>query len=268
MSNASNGGNPTPERSSYEQYRRDYDAYLSDYYGRYIPQLTAYKAALRAQEQRRHRRFFVAISAAAIALLGAVSRYVDERNDETSLKSDNSTSVLQPTLDVGMTALNSYWDEQSNRLVGSPMSDPDLTSKSTMDCLGEPFAAAYCPQDNKLYINFGEISEAGEYIRGYDPNVSDDELLDMVLAHEYGHHVVNRLNILPYGSPDGERLADCLAGSAIGSTRSIDRETLGSIAYLTGDYDPLTDHATPSFREYDALLGYDFGVDSCLGIFT
>jgi uncharacterized protein len=150
----------------------------------------------------------------------------------------------------------------------------------------------YCPLDRKVYMDlefFGELRQrfganAGSFAQGY------------VVAHEYGHHIQNQLNLLNEnggpsrgprsGSVRTELMADCLAGiwahnaaatgylqpptdkdvadaldaaAAVGDDR-IQRQTQGRVTPETWT------HGSSQQRQQAFTTGYQSGnVDTCTG---
>lgn len=271
MSNAFSGGVGAPQESlEYIEYRRAYSAYITDYYTRYLPELDAYNRSLQANIRTIRRRRIFGATVAAVSLVGVVGRNSGNTEESGSARTSVVTPALIAKSNAELSSLNFYWDEQTQRLFGQTMPDPVLTESISRNCRGEAYGAAYCPSDSTIYINLGEIASLGEAMRDVAPDyalaLTDESVVSVVLAHEYGHHVQEIYGISPTGSDNAERISDCLAGAAIQNDGSVSRETLAVISYLVGDDVASSPHQTPDVRLADSLVGYDYGIDACYGL--
>ena len=115
-------------------------------------------------------------------------------------------------------SIQKYWSDEFNRRATATYSPARtvIFSQYVQAACGTASAAQgpfYCPTDQKVYLDltfFDELerqfgAKGGPFAVGY------------VIAHEYGHHVQNQLNLLNSGSSARasvrvELQADCLAG--------------------------------------------------------
>jgi predicted metalloprotease len=179
---------------------------------------------------------------------------------------------------------NAYWST-TLAAEGATYEEPQLVlfRGSTQSACGGAAAVAgphYCPLDERIYLDetfFAELAarfgaDAGDVAQAY------------VIAHEVGHHVQHELGLLGgergnEASIETELVADCLAGSWLGTLTSVleegeIREAL-SAASAVGD-DNIQEqtsgtvrpeswtHGSSAERTAALLTGYrDPGLESC-----
>lgn len=264
MSNYYSSGTSPLDTPEYIKYRADYSAYLNDYYYRYLPELEAYNRSIQQHDAIIRRTRVIGAVVAILAVIGVASNS-SKRADSDDPVGARVTPDLIDRSTAEIASLNSFWDEQSQRLTGQQMLDPTVLSSSSPNCLGLTYGAAYCPQDATISVDLEDLVLLGDAIREASPGsaTTDEAIVSFVLAHEYGHHVQKEIGIIPEGSRNPERVADCFAGAAVHRDGSVGRDVLAVIAYSLGDDNPLSPHQTPIVRQFDAVVGYDLGVDAC-----
>jgi predicted metalloprotease len=106
----------------------------------------------------------------------------------------------------------------------------------------EAMGPFYCPEDQRIYLDLSFFTDLqGKYGASGGPFAQA-----YVVAHEYGHHLQNVLNLLPEGASQDrgaqgaavrvELMADCLAGAwAKGAQQTKDAEGNAIISDLTQD---------------------------------
>jgi predicted metalloprotease len=140
------------------------------------------------------------------------------------------------------------------------------------------FYAFYCPLDTSIYLEQAKLQEIEQI---------DDFIPAFVIAHEWAHHVQDRVGLErvgPYDRPSGwdqvysielELMADCMSGAwaldldtrgaleqgDIDATVNFTVNTLGDPAFIP-EYDPQA-HGTGAQRSQSILLGYSDGFLGC-----
>jgi hypothetical protein len=106
-------------------------------------------------------------------------------------------------------AINNFWSEtfSSARTAYQPPNVVDIDRVLDTGCgrHGPERVAFYCHTDQSIYLNPQFLSDQEVLVGDYAPV--------MVLAHEWGHHVQNLLDVDDPGGNTYELQADCLAGA-------------------------------------------------------
>lgn len=116
------------------------------------------------------------------------------------------------------TLLDDYWETEAPKL-GARFEQPGFVvfenNIQTGGCgIGQPEAGPfYCPADEKIYIDLGFYKTLEKQL-----DFDGDFALAYVMAHEYGHHIENKLGMLEGGRSNAvsvqiELQADCYAGA-------------------------------------------------------
>ncbi|HEY1274750.1 MAG TPA: neutral zinc metallopeptidase [Thermoleophilaceae bacterium] len=218
----------------------------------------------------------VALAVTAPTALGAIIGSKDSPQPQTM--PDFLTAV---TKDV-----DNYW---TGVFEDSGLGEPRVTyawipagqtaSSACGDDLGDT-AAAYCPNDDTIYISEKFASDIYDGAldpvlpgssQGYGGTVGDFAVA-YIVAHEYGHQVQNELGLFDqYGSQVPtmafELQADCYAGTWAASAYQQDRLEQGDVeeaidaALAVGDFDTANPghHGTPEERADAWNTGFESG---------
>ncbi|MFD5156846.1 hypothetical protein ACFWMJ_02005 [Streptomyces hawaiiensis] len=176
---------------------------------------------------------------------------------------------------VGNVRVDAYWKGHWSEFFTGTYVPPtvlgayDGASPDAPTCDGEPLLddnAFYCPPSEDYVAWDSDLMRDG-YQYG-------DAFVYLVVAHEWGHAIQNRLEV-QLRTIDGELQADCLAGAELeGAARD------GTIVFEPGDVDELRtalardadttpwtkvgDHGSASERIDAFTMGQRLGVEGCL----
>jgi predicted metalloprotease len=167
-------------------------------------------------------------------------------------------------------AIDAFWETAFSR-AAIPYSSPAIESldrllNTACGRHGPSSAAIYCQLDKTIYLAPDFLAEQNSEIGDYAPII--------VLAHEWGHHVQNLLQVPDPGDNKYELQADCLAGAF-----TLDAETQGLLekgdlaeavlmSESVGDpaglpQDQPGAHGTDEDRRRAVLRGYLDGLAGC-----
>lgn len=153
----------------------------------------------------------------------------------------------------------------------------ELPKRAT--CKSQPFVALACFPPRRPVTTILVQEEFARRLLAGEHGPAGRRLLRFIIAHEYGHFIVDELArqryiTVPAAGPRGEVLADCLGGVALfrrGTwlTRSEMMQWLNFFFYLNGGTEKPTDHTTPDYRFAAFQIGVQRGsADQCLKAYT
>jgi uncharacterized protein len=167
-------------------------------------------------------------------------------------------------------AIDVYWDAAFSR-VGIAYSSPTIESldqllNTACGRHGPSSAAIYCGLDKTIYLAPDFLAEQNRKVGDYAPII--------VLAHEWGHHVQNLLQVEDPADNTYELQADCLAGAYTLDAENqgllekgdlaeavLMSESVGDPAGLPQDQPGA--HGTDTDRRRAVLRGYLDGIAGC-----
>lgn len=179
-----------------------------------------------------------------------------------------SAATMRRELNTSAESIDTYWQREFDEL-GIRYTTPDLQFESgefDSDCEGESGFAAYCGIDETIYLDPAAIDNVvAEY---------GDILPNVLLAHEWGHHLTflfanhggNDID-LEWLDKDWEIeiLADCLSGVYIGNlwyTYQTEEGDLSSaISFMSLIGDPT--HGSGDDRIVGFMHGFVDGLTGC-----
>jgi uncharacterized protein len=126
----------------------------------------------------------------------------------------NSEAQMQEDIETAVVVVDQYWATHWSAYFTGEYQSPTIAGgyegKNGPACYGkpsEPMNARYCPESD-------DIAWDMELMRTYYATDGNDVFPYVVIAHEWGHAIQNRLD--PAYSADAPELqADCLAGLAL-----------------------------------------------------
>ncbi|MEU6682249.1 hypothetical protein [Streptomyces sp. NPDC046832] len=178
-------------------------------------------------------------------------------------------------IETAVQGVDAFWDAHWSEFFTETYVPPtvlgeyDGASADVPTCDGEPLA-----DDNAVYCATTEDYLAWDIDLMRDGYRFGDGFVYLVVAHEWGHAIQNRLDVR-LRTIDSELQADCLAGAELeGAARD------GTIVFEPGDVDELRtalvlvadktpwtkvgDHGSASERVDAFTLGQQQGVEGCL----
>lgn len=179
-----------------------------------------------------------------------------------------STQSTRQNLNDAAESIDTYWQSIFADF-GFAYSTPGLVfEQGTFDapCEGEANVAAYCGQDETIYLDARQIDRLTANL--------GDILPAVLLAHEWGHHLT--ILLLPYDGKqidldwldkdwEIEVLADCLSGVYIGElwydNQMAEGELADAIAFMNEIGDPT--HGTGDDRIVGFMHGFVDGLAGC-----
>ncbi|TVL92895.1 neutral zinc metallopeptidase [Streptomyces sp. SAJ15] len=198
----------------------------------------------------------------------------DTATGEDGAAADGGADTVEQDIDSALQVTDDYWSTHWSELFTGSYSAPrvlgayDGAAAEVPTCGGSPL-----PDDNAVYCSDGDyVAWDMDLLR--DGHRKGDAWVYLVIAHEWGHAVQNRLNA-GLVSVAGELQADCLAGAVLfgaardGTLRFEEGDTEELSAALTelADATPWTDtsdHGDAGQRISFFNKGAQSGVRGCL----
>ncbi|MEV3968552.1 hypothetical protein AB0K68_10495 [Streptomyces sp. NPDC050698] len=183
--------------------------------------------------------------------------------------------TMAQDIESAVRGVDAFWDGHWSEYFTGTYVPPavlgayDGAAPDVPTCGGEPLA-----DDNAFYCTTTEDYVAWDTDLMSDGYRYGDAFVYLVVAHEWGHAIQNRLDV-QLRTIDGELQADCLAGAELeGATRdgtvvfeSGDAEEVETALVRDADKTPWTkvgDHGSASERVDAFALGQQQGVEGCL----
>ncbi|WFB06852.1 neutral zinc metallopeptidase [Streptomyces sp. LX-29] len=162
----------------------------------------------------------------------------DTATGEDGAAADGGADSVEQDIDSALQVTDAYWSTHWPELFTGSYSAPrvlgayDGAAADVPTCGGSPL-----PDDNAVYCSDGDyVAWDMDLMR--DGHGKGDAWVYLVIAHEWGHAVQNRLNA-GLVSVARELQADCLAGAVLfGAARD------GTLRFEEGDTDELSDALT------------------------